>query len=371
MTNTVYVDAVRASADEFKTKSAWTEHKYLILLVLIYNLIGITAITAQDPSNFVSHIFKLFDYAVASLKFILFGIAIFSVIHIIKVRPEGSPIKSIYHGLHEGPFAKDNLFRCIIGYFALVVSIPLFIKLKSLIPVFHPFAFDPLFENLDVIVHFGHQPWELVRSFLGHPWITLVIHRLYYLWFPVILVTYYWQLSSRQNPVLRQQFILSFIACWMLVGTVLATALSSAGPIYYADVVPGDPDVYARAMEYLSGVNDQTPLIMFQIKEALWQSYTGVGSNEQMTGISAMPSMHVSIAFLLMLFGWRVNKWFGWLYTAFFVCIALGSVHLLWHYAVDGYVSIIATFLIWKAADWFARKSVAAAEQIEEMPQAA
>jgi|GEM_PF-1168907 len=371
MTDTVYVEGDKVSINDFQINKAWVEHKFLILFVLAFNLVGLTIITLQDPINLLAHAGKLFSYMSASLKFMFFGVMIFTLVHLVKVRPQSSPLRSVYNGLLQGPFSKDNICRCLIGYFCLVLCIPLFVKLKTLIPVFHPFAFDSLFQNLDMALHFGHQPWELLQSFLGHPWITLVIHRLYYAWFPAILITYYWQLSTRKDPVLRQQFMLSFIGCWVIIGTVLATALSSAGPIYYAEIVPSEADTYAKPMEYLMGIHEESTLIMLQIKELLWWAYTGELQDGKLRGISAMPSMHVSISFLLMLLGWRVNKWFGWLYTAFFVCIALGSVHLLWHYAVDGYVSIVATFLIWKAAGWFARKSVAAAEQIEQPSQTA
>jgi len=253
----------------------------------------------------------------------------------------------------------------------LVFTITVFVKLKSLIPLINPFAFDPAFESLDRALHFGQQPWELLQGLLGYEWITLFIQRLYYAWFPVFLLTYYWQLSTRKDPVVRQQFLLSFVACWALIGTLMAIAFSSAGPIYYAEIVPDDPDVYAKPMEYLLGIHADHPMVMFDIKQILWDGYTGTSPNADISGISAMPSMHVSLAFLMMLFGWKQGKWFATAYTAFFVYIALGSVHLLWHYAVDGYVSIIATFLIWKASGWIAKRSVASAERIEGTPQTA
>jgi len=365
MSDTAYIDEQKFSIESLKLQQAWVEHKFLILFVLAFNLIGISVITLHDPASLPTHLNRLLDYIFASLKFISTGIAIFALFHIIKTRPKDSPIGSVIGALRKGPLAEDNLLRCLIGYLSLVMSIPLFVKLKTLIPIFHPFDLDPAFESLDLMLHFGHQPWELLQTLVGHPWVTMVIHRLYYLWFPVILVTYYWQLSTRKDPVLRQQFLLSFIASWILIGTVLATALSSAGPIFYAQIVPEDASAYAVPMEYLLDINAESPMFMFEVKEILWARYTGALVDGNLAGISAMPSMHVAVSFLLMLFGWRVNKWFGGLYTAFFAFILVGSVHLLWHYAIDGYVSMLVTFAIWKASGMIAKRSVAAAERVE------
>ena len=60
-----------------------------------------------------------------------------------------------------------------------------------------------------------------------------------------------------------------------------------------------------------------------------------------------MPSMHVSIIFLIALLGWRKNAVLGAVFTIYTFFIMLGSVHLAWHYAVDGYLSIIVTLVIW------------------------
>jgi hypothetical protein len=41
-----------------------------------------------------------------------------------------------------------------------------------------------------------------------------------------------------------------------------------------------------------------------------------------------------------------------WTAAGFCAVILFGSVHLGWHYAVDGYFSIIATVAIWKIVGW-------------------
>jgi hypothetical protein len=50
----------------------------------------------------------------------------------------------------------------------------------------------------------------------------------------------------------------------------------------------------------------------------------------------------------------RVAGILGWGYLAL---ILVGSVHLAWHYAIDGYVSILAVLLIWRAAGWWASRN--------------
>jgi hypothetical protein len=47
-----------------------------------------------------------------------------------------------------------------------------------------------------------------------------------------------------------------------------------------------------------------------------------------------------------------LNRAVGLILALFAAIIQLGSVHLGWHYAVDGYLSALFTFLIWK---WMGR----------------
>jgi hypothetical protein len=69
-------------------------------------------------------------------------------------------------------------------------------------------------------------------------------------------------------------------------------------------------------------------------------------------GISAMPSVHVAVAVLFAVLGWRTAAWLGWLFTGYACVVLIGSVHLGWHYAVDGYVSAVVAPLIWALTGW-------------------
>ena len=61
-----------------------------------------------------------------------------------------------------------------------------------------------------------------------------------------------------------------------------------------------------------------------------------------------MPSLHVATAFLFYLLTSQLNKWLGLFFALYCFLIFLGSVHLAFHYAIDGYFSVILTWIYWK-----------------------
>ena len=71
------------------------------------------------------------------------------------------------------------------------------------------------------------------------------------------------------------------------------------------------------------------------------------------------------VAFLIMLLATRLHRWLGVGAFVYFVVVQIGSVQLGWHYAVDGYVSAVATGLIWwavgRAIAWRAANAAAPA----------
>jgi len=141
-----------------------------------------------------------------------------------------------------------------------------------------------------------------------------------------------------------------------VLGTVIAGVGMSAGPGFYQRVT-GETRFQALT-DFLA--DDHRGLGSLRAMDVLWSAYrqgvVGWG-----TGISAFPSMHLAVSTLLTLAAFRLHRLLGWAFVAFTGAILFGSVHLGWHYAVDGYVSIVCTTLIWFAVGWAQRRREAQA----------
>jgi membrane-associated phospholipid phosphatase len=67
-------------------------------------------------------------------------------------------------------------------------------------------------------------------------------------------------------------------------------------------------------------------------------------------GVAAMPSLHVAAVVLLAYFLARLSPFAGVIGIAYALAIAIGSVFLQWHYAVDGYAgALLAALTAWIA----------------------
>ena len=60
-----------------------------------------------------------------------------------------------------------------------------------------------------------------------------------------------------------------------------------------------------------------------------------------------MPSMHNAQAALFAVFAYSLNRRFGHAMLAYAALVFVGSIHLAWHYAVDGIAGIAGALAIW------------------------
>lgn len=230
----------------------------------------------------------------------------------------------------------------------VVLFLNLFVAVKTAIPALHPFTWDPALFRADRMLHLGHDPWRLLRPLLNAPGAVRILDVLYALWFVVVMAVLLWQCWSSERRT-RCRFLLAFLLCWTVGGSVLAVIFSSAGPVYYGRVT-GLPDPYRPLLHHLASMDSVHSLAALKIQRYLWESYTGAAVHS-VQGISAMPSMHVSMAVLAALVGTERSRWLGGLLWVFAAGIFVGSVLLGWHYAVDGYAAVALTLGCW----WVAR----------------
>lgn len=237
-------------------------------------------------------------------------------------------------------FGPSRLCAVVLVLVTLPALLTIMIGFRTAITSFHPFSWDPAFMRFDSVLHGGAHPWQLIQPVVGHPAVTRFVDAFYiYGWFVVLWVGLAWQTVHGREPV-RSQFLLTFALNWVILGTVAAIVFSSAGPVYFSRVT-GLADPYLPLMSYLRQVDSDTALRVISVQEGLWSRFTEWG------GITAMPSMHVAQTTTVVLAAIRTDRRLIYLAAPILLIILVGSVHLGWHYAIDGYASLLGTCAIW------------------------
>jgi hypothetical protein len=331
------------------------EHRFLLALAAVYAAAG-ALLLARSVDGAVGLLLADFPLIIAGNGVIVASVAgIWTIGFLVRSRP-AHPFAAVVHAFSQPDVWPLALARAIVLVPVTALVTGTFSAIKAEIPAIQAFSFDQAFIALDAALHAGRQPWELLQPVLGHPLVTDTIDRTYYLWFAILYHTFYWQIFTTRFPLLRLRFITAFMLSWILIGSAAAIALSSAGPVFLAGLGIDDA-AFTDLFAYLRSVDETHSLFALRVQEWLWQAYAA-GAPMPLKGISAMPSMHVAIAVLLALFGWRRHWLLGIGYTAFAVMIFLGSIHLGFHYAVDGYLAAAMVVAIWWVAERIARWSL-------------
>jgi len=260
----------------------------------------------------------------------------------------------------KGRWGRDRLVSLLWPPLLFAALMASFNAFKQMILPAAGFRFDPLFADLDRIVFLGNDPWRLTHGLFASPTMTGLIDKAYHGWFvPMALGVMICAWLPRATWRLRTQYLLSYVAMWIGVGSLLAFLLPSAGPCYYTHFVGPSPDFQAL-MDRLAA--DQaalgSPVAALQFQSGLLRAF---GSDSLMVGggISAMPSVHNGLAALFALAAFRIDRRLGWAMAAYAALIWIGSIHLGWHYAIDGLVSFALAFGIWavagRVAGWLER----------------
>jgi len=306
------------------------------------------------------------------LPFFLGGAGMIGLIWLALALRRGRPPGRALRWIAGGNWPEILLLRIplLIGL-ALATSY-LYFTFKVNIANFAPFTWDHFFAGIDRVLFLGHDPWALSHRLLPGVLATKIFDALYLIWYLILLVSIFSVAVLPLRHPLRLSFLLALGLNWVIGGVVLAILFPAAGPVYM-ERITGDP-MFQPLMERLYGQAEGTRIMALEIQEWLWDGYTR--SDVDPAGIAAFPSLHVSIPATCACLGFAVSRVTGWLATAFTLGILVGSVHLGWHYAIDGIAGIALAIVLWRISArvtrwWLARTTPERAEAVADTTVAA
>jgi len=312
----------------------------ILALWLTYTVAG--AVLRED--GFIAELAEYGGRAARAAFILGCAAVVWAGARVLVARPE-KPLKAMAASLVD-LLPGRMVARYVYGFAVLAVFMAAFLHNKMLIPEISPFAWDETFARWDKALFGGYHPWQLLQPMFGYPVFTRIVDYAYVGWVPGVFLFWSWMIASRKvSPELRRQYWTATVLSWILLGIVMATMLSSAGPCFTPMLFPAEAADYAPLNAYLADLHQTFILSSSLTKEHLWDVYSGVSTEPG--GISAMPSMHNAQALLFVLAAYRVNRGLGHLMLLYAILIFLGSILLAWHYAVDGLIGMAGAYAIW------------------------
>lgn len=258
---------------------------------------------------------------------------------------------------HVKPYLPSSMstLRVVIAFISFPILMGCFVYWKEKIGQFNAYDWDVTFAQWDYVLFFGNDAWEVLHPFIGIETITRSLDFIYYFWIIMCVIWWVFVFTSKSlaNEI-KHQYLLATLLSWVFIGLFAATFFASGGPVYY-DEFTGDGQRYSELMLYLQSfgfinqIGEMTDALRaVRAHEYLWQVH--IGQLQTPGGISAMPSMHNAQAVLFVLVAYSFSRLIGHLMLIHAIIIFIGSIHLAWHYAVDGIVCAPMVITIWYIA---------------------
>ena len=232
---------------------------------------------------------------------------------------------------------------------ALMIFQGTFTSVKNGMPIWQGgFPFDVAQANIDAFLHFGTDPWRWLYAVAENDLVRAVVEWNYNVfWFLLNFGALFFVATSPMAASVRTRYLACFMAVWIIVGNVLAALFLSAGPAFYG-AVTGDVARFGEQLAFLAhGAVSRNSAVTYQ--QYLWSLHEARQAGFA-SGISAFPSVHVGLAMLNALFLREYDRRLGALAFLYVAFVAVSSVYLAWHYAIDGYVSAAVTLVVYAVA---------------------
>lgn len=237
------------------------------------------------------------------------------------------------------------------------------------------FRYGPWFADADRAL-FGTDPWRITHRVFSSPWSTQALDLAYHAWFAPMTLGIAFCVFAKPGSILAWRYMVSYCFLWIVLGSCMAYAFPAAGPVYFANfqleterfaelshiLMSEDATLRMQGADGLSALGYQHHLLLnFQHGMIVFGG-----------GISAMPSLHNAMAVLFACVAWPLSRSLGRIMTGYAVIVWIGSIHLGWHYAVDGLVSCAATIGLWSLSGIIAKTAFGGASpQLRFVPSIA
>lgn len=297
----------------------------LVGLTVTTSLAASVTLTALTGVN-LGKAWHLFIFAWANYGIILFGTVLAIQILLMAKSGERNPRDAILKRLRA-------MRTPAILYFLAGLAQVAFGQMKPQIVMLTGFQFDLQLSALDRAI-LGNDAWRVLWPLMP---LRPVLDYIYSLWYPALVMSLV-LVMIRQPSQDRDRAILAYFLLWCVFAPIGQALVPAAGPIFYERIGLG-----GRFAPLIAAV----PWGSLNASNHLWAAYNGSGNNFA-AGISAMPSMHVAMAYWIAIAFWRSAMWP--ISTIYFIAVFLGSVLLGWHYLVDGIAGVAGAIGCWQVA---------------------
>jgi hypothetical protein len=210
---------------------------------------------------------------------------------------------------------------------------------KCSIPFTVGYGWESVWADADRMI-FGEDAWRWAHAILPEFMAPAVSFYYAVIW-GFALVFSGTLISAFASRRLTTYFFTALMLSWLIGGVAMAYLISAAGPVFAHLTDPALADRFAPLRTGLVNILGSDNTIITT------QRYLAAGMNAKIAlkggGISAMPSMHIATATILVIAARKT--WWLWLAILFWVMTFFGSVYLGYHYAIDAPVAAGIAFL--------------------------
>lgn len=329
-------------------KNALRCHRPLLIAAAIYTgAVGAEAFYAGAGAQDFVTVLRYILLSVSAMAIFIIGMYAGAGVALLLTAPQGQALHQLDNAARK--YATGERFAAACFGFLVLATGNIFLVSKSLISTMNPFSrqsWDIDFAAWDRWVHFGVFPHQYIIPAVNRLDLGILLDRAYYIWLIVMTVLAWFCIFADAQLHRRLRFLWVYFLSWALLGTLAATVFSSVGPVFFATFFKTSGNPYEFIAVNIQALHHQSPLLAETARRLLlrWHDNdTLIDPN----AISAMPSMHIAMCWLFVLYARSFGRFQMAVALAFCALIFTGAIYFGFHYAIDGYVSITAVSLLW------------------------